>query len=131
MYWDGKPLGIFPQAINFNSAKTTQIGSSNPTTTGEGWIGDLDEVAFYSSTLDDATIWNHFLAMVGPEAPPAITIGLSGNQVTLSWPASAVGFTLESSDDLLGTTWTPVSGVVGNTVTLDVGPGNQFFRLKN
>ena len=132
MYWDGKPLGSFPQAINNASGQTTQIGSRAPAAAVEAWMGDLDEVAFYSTTLDDTTIWNHFLAMVGPETttPPTLGISHAGNQVTLSWPVSETGFTLEYSDNLPGTTWTPVDGVVGNSVTVDASAGNRFYRLR-
>ncbi len=132
MYWDGKPIGTILQSINIFTARTTQIGSSAPTTTKEGWMGGLDEVALYSAALDDATIWNHFLAMVGPDTtvPPTITISRSGNQVTLTWPASAAGFALEYSDALAGTAWLPVSGVTGNSVTVDASAGNRFYRLK-
>jgi hypothetical protein len=130
MYWDGKPLGTFAQAINYSSGRTTQIGSSAPAATAEGWRGGVDEVAFYRATLDDATIWNHFLAMVGPESPPAISYSRSGNQLTLSWPANATGFTPEYSDSLPATTWTPVGGVVGNSVTVELSSGNRYYRLK-
>jgi hypothetical protein len=129
MYWDGKPLGSFPQAINFNSAKTTQIGSAAPVTALEAWIGDLDEVAFYSATLGPAAIWGHFLAMVGPASAPAISVTRSGSQVTLSWPADAVGYVLHSADNLASPSWTPVPGVVGNSVTVNASTGNQFYRL--
>lgn len=130
MYWDGKSIGNFAQAINFNSGKTTQIGSSSPTTTGEGWLGGLDEVAFYGSTLDDATIWNHFLAMVGPDPAPALNFTLAGTQLTLSWPAAATGFTLESTESLPANSWTVVGGVVNNQVTVDASSGMRFYRLK-
>lgn len=130
MYLDGQRVGLIPQFINFVSGKTTQIGSSSPTTTAEGWIGELDEVAFYSTALDDATLWNHYLAMVGAASGPALSITSSGTQVTLSWPATFTGYTLESSSDLPGTVWTPVGGVVNNSVTLNIGPGSLYFRLK-
>ena len=129
MYWDGKPLGSFPQSINFNTAKTTQIGSGGPATGFEAWIGDIDEVAFYSSTLDQSAIWNHFLAMVGPDSAPIITIARTGNQVTLSWPASAAGYILHSADNLAAPSWVPVPGVVGTSVTVNASTGNRFYRL--
>ena len=129
MYWDGKPLGTFPQAINFVSAKTTQIGSAAPTTTDSGWMGDLDEVAFYSTALGADTIWNHFLAMVG-SSPPTLSYSRAGTQLTLFWPADVVGFTLEYAENLPATAWTPVSGVANNQVTVDASNGKRFFRLR-
>ena len=127
MYWDGQPLGTFPQPINLASDLTTQIGSSAPTNTTEGWMGDLDEVAFYSSALSAGTIWNHFLAMVGP---PTLSFSLNGKQLTLYWPADVTGFTLEYATSLPATAWFPVSGVVSNRVTVSAAVGKEFFRLR-
>jgi hypothetical protein len=127
MYWDGKSRGSFNQTINSLLAKTTQIGSSAPTTTFEGWIGGLDEVAFYNTALGADSIWNHFLAMVGP---PSLSYSLAGTQLTLSWPADVTGFTLEYVDSLPATSWTTVSGVVNNQVTVDASSGMRFFRLR-
>jgi hypothetical protein len=130
MYWDGQPVGTFPQPINISSGLTTQIGSSAPTTTTEGWMGDLDEVAFYSTTLSADAIWNHFLAMVGTESAPTLSYSLTGKQLTLSWPADVVGYTLEYAEVLPATSWLPVSGVVNNQVTVDASTGKRFFRLR-
>jgi hypothetical protein len=127
MYWDGQPLGNFFQDINSFLAKTTQIGSSSPTTTTEGWVGGLDEVAFYGAAFGADDISRHYLAMVGP---PSLSYSLSGTQLTLSWPGDVTGFTLESAPSLLGTSWTPVSGVVSNQVTVDASVGMLFFRLR-
>jgi hypothetical protein len=129
MYWDGKPVGTFPQQINIVSGLTTQIGSSSPTTTTEGWIGDVDEVAFYSAALGADAIWNHFLAMVGPESAPTLSYSLAGKQLTLSWPTEVVGYALEYAEILPATSWLPVSGVVNNRVTVDASSGKRFFRL--
>jgi hypothetical protein len=131
MYWDGKPTGSFFQTINSFLAKTTQIGSSTPGTTSEGWLGNLDEVAFYSDALSSQSIWNHYLAMVGPPPTlPTLNYALIGNQLTLSWPTDVAGFTLESSTDMPATIWTPVDGVVNNQVTVNPSAGMQFFRLR-
>jgi Concanavalin A-like lectin/glucanases superfamily len=126
MYWDGKPLGTFPQPINLFSGLTTQIGSSAPTTTAEGWMGGLDEIALYGTALDAGTIWNHFLAMVGP---PSLSYAPAGTQLTLYWPLDVTGYTLEYAESLPATSWTPVTGVVSNRVTLAASLGQRFFRL--
>ena len=130
MFWDGLLMGTFPQAINLNSGKTTQIGSSAPTSTAEGWIGGLDEVAFYSATLSAETIAQHFLAMVGPASAPKLSYQFSGNQLTLWWPADALGFSLESCGNLPAGAWSPVSGVVNNQVTVPMTTERQFYRLR-
>lgn len=58
-----------------------------------------------------------------------------GNRVTLSWPSSNVGYTLEATTDLTSGNWTPViaddSEVDGEFVVIvpSLSP-QQFFRLK-
>jgi hypothetical protein len=130
MYWDGQSLGTFNQAINFFCCETTQIGASDPTFPQEGWIGNIDEVAFYGSVLSADAINNHFLAMVGLVPAPTISYSVSGNQITISWPSYATGFTLESTASLSVPGWTPVGGVVSNSVAVTISPGSQFFRLR-
>jgi hypothetical protein len=130
MYWDGQPLGTFAQVIDLFTGLTTQIGSAAPTTTDSGWMGGLDEVAFYSTALGPDTIWNHFLAMVGPQSAPTLTYSLAGKQLTLYWPNDAVGFTLEYATSLPAASWTTVGGVVNNQVTVDASSGMRFFRLR-
>ncbi len=127
MYLDGKFQGSFYQNINSYLAQTTQIGSSAPSLTSEGWMGGIDEVAFYADPLGPNSIWNHYLAMVGP---PSLNYSRNGTQLTLFWPPEVTGYTLESADSLTATSWTAVSGVVNNQVTVDASVGNRFFRLR-
>lgn len=130
MYWDGLPIGMLIQDISFSSGRTTQLGSTAPTTTTDAWMGNLDEVAFYSGALSADTIWNHYLAMVAPQTPaPMLAFGLNGKQLTLSWPAETSGFTLQWSPDLTAGSWTAVEGVVNNQATVDVSTGKKFYRL--
>jgi len=63
--------------------------------------------------------------------PPSLTITHSGNNVIVSWPAGVTGYALESATSVTtGSTWSPVSGVVNNTLTLVNPPGVKFYRLK-
>jgi hypothetical protein len=130
IYWDGNPIGSNVQSVALTWNLPTQIGSSLDTSTREGWIGNIDEVALYSATLSSSAIYSHFLAMATPPQPPAISWSLSGTRLTLSWPARATGFTLESATSLPAVSWTPVSGVVNNQVTVDASKGACFYRLK-
>jgi hypothetical protein len=130
MYWDGQLLGAFGQAINLSPGQTVQIGSSAPLATAEGWIGGIDEVAFYGSALSANAVQNHFLAMVG--APQAPTLGITkvNNTVVLSWPATAAGFTLEYSDTLPSSSWTAVTGLTTNQAVLTLTNNLRFYRLR-
>ena len=65
---------------------------------------------------------------VAPQLP-ALSIARTGTQVTLSWDTAASGYTLESTTDLVGGTWTPVAGVANNSVQVDPS-GNAFYRLR-
>jgi hypothetical protein len=67
---------------------------------------------------------------------PVVTIQPSGNQLVISWPTNAAGLNLESSTDLLGSFWSPVTNVpvpVGSqfTVTSDAAGPARFYRLRN
>lgn len=78
------------------------------------------------------------LVKVGPatQRPPSISTALQGTGLTLSWGASAAGFTLESSGKLgAGASWQAVTGVAnpiagsGSTV-VTTSTGTAFYRLK-
>ncbi len=57
----------------------------------------------------------------------------ANNTLTISWPASLTGVTVESTATLLPAAWGPVSGGVSgaNSLTVPIQTGaNAFFRLK-
>lgn len=60
---------------------------------------------------------------------PTLTVARNGAQLTIAWGAEFTGYALESAS-ALGGTWTPVNGVVNNSVQVPIGTGNQFFRLR-
>jgi len=63
--------------------------------------------------------------------PPRLGVSLAGASLTISWDASATGFTLESVSSLTApVTWNPVQGVVNNSATVQIGAGTQFYRLR-
>jgi hypothetical protein len=65
------------------------------------------------------------------KTPPALTITKSGANVTVSWPADASGYTLESTSSVGAPTWTAVPNVTGNSVVLPASAATQFYRLRN
>ena len=86
-----------------------------------------------SDTAEDAFI----AKIVEPRtASPSVSITRTGKVVSVSWPVSAAGFGLESTDALApAANWQPEATapeIVGdqNVVTLEVGPGPRFFRLR-
>jgi hypothetical protein len=65
---------------------------------------------------------------------PTLTVVRQNANLVLSWPASATGFSLASTTNLLSTNWTSVSPapvVVNgyNVVTNTVGDEKMFYRL--
>jgi len=61
--------------------------------------------------------------------PIPISFTRYGASLTLSWPATATGWTLQSTPSLGNPTWQTVPGVVSNSVAVPLAPGNEFFRL--
>ena len=110
--------------------------------TGDTFLnGTVDEFRIYYGALTASQVATNFAA--GPDVvvpilqPPAMDAILSGGNVVLSWPDSAIGFGLESSVSLgAAANWTPVSGTPTDingkfTMTLSTsGSGPTFFRLR-
>jgi len=63
------------------------------------------------------------------EPPVRLCWGKIGNDLTFIWPLSATGYTLSAASTIDGP-WTPVAGVVNNSVVVPIAPGNLFFRLE-
>ncbi|NGO38999.1 hypothetical protein G4L39_06260 [Limisphaera ngatamarikiensis] len=97
-----------------------------------------DEFRIYSGLLSEAQILANYA--VGPNPPaqaPTLAARIQGNQLILSWPSSATGFTLHSTTSLgAGATWSPVSGtptLVGDHYELAVPLADapqRYFRLQ-
>ena len=134
LYFDGEQLGTVNQSIGAIPDAPTQIGSVNASSTSEGWVGAVDEVAFYREELSAASIRSHYRALVGapiePPTPPAIAFSRTGSQLKLTWSANEVGYALESTDRLIGGSWTQVSGVANNAVVIDTTAGARYYRLR-
>ena len=62
-------------------------------------------------------------------APPALSVTTSNGSVTVSWPTSVAGYTLQGTGSLTSPTWAAVPGVVNNSVTVTPASGPQFYRL--
>ena len=72
----------------------------------------------------------------GGTAAPSLAWTRAGRTLTFSWPSASAGCLLESTDQLAATpVWTTVANPVivageRNTVTVDLGAANRFFRLR-
>lgn len=67
---------------------------------------------------------------------PELTLSLSGSEMTVSWPLSAIDWTLETSSDLGPNSWQaevdpPEDADYFHTMTFDISTTREgFFRLK-
>jgi len=100
---------------------------------GDGKV-DLISVNYNDDTLSVLLNTSIFSP---PTFIPSLTIGSSGNNVFVSWPSAAAGWSLQQNPDLTMTHWGP-SGYNGYTISDDgtnksftiLSPtGNLFFRL--
>lgn len=100
----------------------------------EWWVNSIQ---IRSGRLSNAAIE----ALGGPSAsgipiaidlpePPALSATRTAGGLTISWPADATGYTLESSPILPATSWSLVPNVTGNSVTVPTTDARQYYRLR-
>ncbi len=82
-----------------------------------------------------ASYINNLLAIT-PITSPVLSVALAKGNLSLSWPVSATGFSLESSASLTSPTWTSVSATtVTNanevSVTVPASAAKSFYRLQH
>jgi len=92
-------------------------------------------ITFDSITLTNTGSRDIFLAQLGLPIVPALTISFANGQATLTWPAAATGFTLESAGALPSLSWASITAgtnIVGTNqvVTLPASEPQKFFRLR-
>lgn len=91
----------------------------------------------YAGYMDDIYIFNRVLTatevaevMAGLSLPPAMSFGVEGNKLTITW--SAVGYILQQNDSLGNAAgWADISGATTGTYTVTMPTtGNNYYRLK-
>ena len=95
-------------------------------------IGTVVDSAYYGSATNNLVIANSVNT-----TPPNIVTSVSGDQLTLSWPADHTGWTLQSQTNSLSTglaaTWYDVAGSTAtNQVIITIDPTSPavFYRMK-
>jgi hypothetical protein len=80
-----------------------------------------------------------FLTFIGASDLPKLTIARNFDYADISWPITSPAFTLEQTDELSsvpgGTVWADAGATPSivngrNFVSLSIGPGKKFFRLR-
>jgi hypothetical protein len=134
-YLNGAPNGEGEISVPLQDAGTPlRIGTRDDG--GTRLRGEIAELILYSKALSPAErgevldYLSEKYAIAVVEGPPALEAVRSADQITISWPAEATGFILETTGDLPGGTWTPVAGVANNSVTISTSTGIAFFRLR-
>jgi len=83
-------------------------------------------------TNNTITVVTTVLTAGGPE----LQVVLSGPNIIISWPSTAVDFVLESTSSLAPPiTWNPMTSTPADdgtqkTVTINAGSGEEFYRLR-
>lgn len=134
--------GVF---VSMNSSVTAALSAVSPVEAFIGrslYNGDpyasiaLDEFRIYNGVMSPADVMASQL--IGPNqvltTNARITATPSGNNLVLTWPAAASGFTLQSKTSLTSGSWTtvtPAAALVGSQwqATVPKTASTQFFRL--
>jgi hypothetical protein len=134
------PLGdvqtIIPLTLDAGEARFGVGFTDAAPTANTSVIGLQDDVRVYGSVLELAQLDAIRLEnLSGAPERPTLQIVRSGQQLVVSWPASAAGFTLETTSDLRSpAVWSVVSGVqtVGDRFSLSINPTAKaaFYRLR-
>jgi hypothetical protein len=111
-----------------------------------GLAASIDEFRIYAGAFTAAQITADFNAgpntvvlpppSAGTPTAPKLTASKSGNNLVLTWPTSATGFSLQTSANLGPTaSWgaaggTPVVTNGVNQVTIPISTQDAFYRLK-
>ncbi|MGA2750281.1 MAG: hypothetical protein ABSG59_16015 [Verrucomicrobiota bacterium] len=74
------------------------------------------------------------ISIVQTAGAPTLAVMHSGSGVVLSWPSSAMSFTLQQNSNLATTNWTTSSYLISTngameSITISSPAGNLFFRL--
>ena len=127
-------LALFARAQSYSIDWSTIDGGGGTSTGGgysvSGTIGQPDTGAMSGGSY---SLTGGFWALYAVQTPgaPLLTITFVGNQAIVSWPPSAMGWTLQTNSSLAMGTWGNYAGPVNNnSVTNSLLMRNLFFRLK-
>jgi hypothetical protein len=130
----GASFAAIPGANDNPNFAVRIVSEFESTATGSGtdqYVATQDG----SSYGPNGTLWLDIVTISGDATtePAALVIAKVGNNIEVSWPTSATGFTLQATSSLSPINWAPfgtptISGD-RNVVTITNATGNQFFRL--
>ena len=122
LYVDGVPDGFAYQTGTDQGANLWDV------TIGKGFLaaGNVDEVAYWNQALTPEEVATVYY--LGPvSGAPTLSVSRSAGNVSLSWLLG--GYTLQQNASLTNPVgWTDLG--TNSPVTLPIGTGSEFFRLK-
>ncbi|MBI3851774.1 MAG: NHL repeat-containing protein [Verrucomicrobia bacterium] len=116
-------------SAQFDNRQIVSVDSTNGIQTGITSVGGLLNQPY------GVAVYN-FPAVPPDVCSPDLNIAQGGPNVVLSWPTNSMGFTLQTTMDLLSPdSWTSVTNAVqvagtNYLVTVDASGGPSFFRLR-
>lgn len=123
-----EPDGTLTTLVRFNGTN----GAYPEAALVQGSDGNLYGTCPVGGAYNKGTVFR----VVMPPALPRLDIARNGNEIVLSWPASAAGFGLETAESLTPSmNWTPVSEIPTitgdqNTIAVSDPRGRRFYRLR-
>ena len=107
-----------------------QFRSSLRTGAWANWPADTTSLTGVTIPYDYFTMPSQFFQLVATGAPvqPELSIVLSTNTITVSWPSSVTGYKLQFKPTLGAATWTDIT-TTGNSYSEFAGAASKFFRL--
>ena len=139
---DTVELWINPDPATFGAAMppppNCMTNAGNGGATADPGANGVDRISWrgtagsFQHEVDEVRIGFTWAAVTPPPAV-YLTASLIGNNVAVSWPTNAVGYTLVSETDLTSAAWTTNTPIIvqgtNNTFTVPGPIGQQFFRL--
>jgi hypothetical protein len=122
--------------------KLNDAGTAPDTGSPGYWQGKIDDLGLWSRALNGNEVRSIYnagtqgLNLETASVLPNLQIVRTGDTAILSWPALPLGncFTLESSDTLPASSWTPVGppalGSGRYSVTVSTTSGDRFYQLR-
>jgi hypothetical protein len=112
------------------------LGKSSYSSDPNG-VATVDEFRIYNGVLSPAQVATDYATGPGALPRPTLSVFLSGNNVVLAWPASSLGYQLQTAATLnAGVSWGPAPGapdpVLANgfyQVAVPVSQQAAFYRL--
>lgn len=101
-----------PQADN---QKTVRFRFAHAGT--DSWYWGIDDFGIYSDSGGDAVA-------------PSLSIARETRDIVLTWPAALAGYTLESSENMAGGSWTPVANATGGQLKITPTAPKAFYRWR-